>query len=184
MSRDAFAAFRRSPQSSELAELAEKHLEHDLDASDRDALENAARKVGTFATVGSLVGLGLGFFLAARLRRGRADMFNAFRAVEKPTHVQFADGRTAPIPDVTPLLRPSAAGDVATYGLLGLGGLFVGGETGFLAGGWSATRAIDRDPEQRRRIETAFRRFRADYLRKEADKLDGGKSITDMISFS
>ncbi|KAH7369293.1 hypothetical protein B0T11DRAFT_278551 [Plectosphaerella cucumerina] len=183
MSRDALAAFRRSPQSAELAELAEKHLEHDLTASDRDALSSAAKKVGTFATVGSLVGLGLGVFLAARLRRGRTEMFNAFRAADKPTHVQFADGRTSPIPDITPLIKPSTAGDIATYGLLGLGGLFLGGETGFLTGSWSATRSINRDPEVRRRIETAFRRFRADYLRKEADRLDGGKSITDMISF-
>lgn len=94
MSRNSFAAFRKSPQSGELAELAEKHLENDLRESDRDALEAAARKVSTHATIGSILGLGLGIFLAARLRRGRAEMFNAFRAAEKPTHVQFVDGRT------------------------------------------------------------------------------------------
>lgn len=184
MSRDSLAALRKSPQSAELAELASKHLEHDLRDSDRAALESAAARVTTHATIGSLVGLSLGVLLAARLRRGRADMFSAFRAAEKPTHVQFADGRTAAIPDVTPLLKPSTAGDVATYALLGTGGLFLGGETGFLTGSWSATRVIGRDAESRERIERAFRRFRAEVLRKEADRLDGGSSITDLISFS
>ena len=94
MSRNSIAALRKSPQGNELAELAEKHLEHDLRESDRDALEAAGRKVSMHATIGSILGLGLGIFLAARLRRGRAEMFNAFRATEKPTHVQFMDGRT------------------------------------------------------------------------------------------
>ncbi|CRK38953.1 hypothetical protein BN1708_007923 [Verticillium longisporum] len=164
-------------------QLAEKHLEHDLKPQDRDALKSAAAKVSFHATVGSLVGLGLGVFMAYRLRRARADMFTAFRAAEKPTHVQFADGRTEPIPNIAPFLKPSTAGDIATYGLLGLGSLFLGGETGFLTGSWSATRAISRDAESRQRIETAFRRFRADVLRKQADQLDGGSKITDFLSF-
>ena len=60
--------------------------------------------------------------------------------------------------------------------------MFVGGETGFLTGAWSARRTIRQDPEQQKRIETAFRRFRADVLRKEADALDGGRPATDRVS--
>ncbi|KAL2757278.1 hypothetical protein ACRALDRAFT_1060678 [Sodiomyces alcalophilus JCM 7366] len=183
MIRDAFAAFRR-PRDNDLTELAEKHFEQDLRDSDRDVLRRAAKKVGTHATLGSLVGLGVGLFLAYRLRTSRAQMFQAFRTAEKPTHVQFADGRSKPIPDITPYLKPSTAGDIATYGLLGLGSLFLGGETGFLTGSYSATRSISRDEESRKRIENAFRRYRADFLRKEADRLDGDAKISDMIKFS
>jgi len=35
------------------------------------------------------------------------------------------------------------------------------------------------DPERRQRVESAFRRFRADLLRKEADELDKGRSVTE-----
>lgn len=88
------AAFRKTPQQEELRRLAEEHLQHDLDEGDRDALESAAGKVGWHATLGSLVGLGLGLYLAYRVRKVRMDMFGAFRAAEKPTHVVFAGGRT------------------------------------------------------------------------------------------
>ncbi|KAF4918151.1 hypothetical protein CGCVW01_v009168 [Colletotrichum viniferum] len=181
MSRDSLAAFRKSPSSDDLAALAEKHLEHDLKDSDRDLLKSAAARVSTHATIGSVVGLGLGFFLAFRLRRARADMFAAFRATEKPTHVQFASGKTEPIPDVTDKMAPTKAGDIAAYSLLGLGSLFLGGELGFVSGTASAARSISEDPEARARIEAAFRRFRADALRKEADRLDGGEKILDKI---
>ena len=69
-------------------------MKHDLQQSDRDALNSAAQKFGTFTTVGSLVGLGLGAVLAFRVRSARVRYFQAFRAMEKPTHVQFAGGRT------------------------------------------------------------------------------------------
>lgn len=94
MLRDSFAAFRR-PRDNDLTGLAEKHFEHDLRDSDRDVLRRAAKKVGTHATLGSIVGLGVGLFLAYRLRTTRAQMFQAFRTAEKPTHVQFADGRSS-----------------------------------------------------------------------------------------
>jgi hypothetical protein len=102
-------------------------------------------------------------------------MFNAFRTSEKPTAVQFANGRTETLPDLTPMLKPSTLGDIATYTLFGLGGLFVGGETGLLTGGLSAQSAIKKDPEARKRIETAFRKFRAETLRLEADQLEKGE---------
>jgi hypothetical protein len=55
--------------------------------------------------------------------------------------------------------------------------LFLGGETGFLTGTYSADRLLQRNQESQKRIEQAFRRFRAELLRKEADRLDGGSKI-------
>jgi hypothetical protein len=94
---DSLAAFRKSSRD-DLTKMAEEHLQHDLQQSDRDALRSAARKVSTHATIGSLLGLGLGVFMAYRLRSARTAMFNAFRAQEKPTKVLFADGRTGEAP--------------------------------------------------------------------------------------
>jgi len=62
-----------------------------------------------------------------------------------------------------------------------MGGLFVGGETGLLFGSMAAGRTITRDPSARERIDKAFRKFRAEALRKEADRLDGGESIVDEL---
>lgn len=87
------------------------------------------------------------------------------------------------IPNLTPLLQPSTLGDIATYFFFGTGGLFLGGETGLLTGSGSAARTISGDPESRARIETAFRKFRADVLRKEADALDGGKGVAGALGF-
>lgn len=88
-----------------------------------------------------------------------------------------------PIPDVTPLLQPSALGDFATYTLFAGGGLFIGGEIGLLGGSLSAKRSITADPGSRKRIEDAFRRFRAEVLREEAKKLEaqtaGGQGLID-----
>lgn len=120
------------------------------------------------------MGIGLGIFLAYRLRTNRAAMFQAFKASEKPTSVKFAGGREEAIPDITPLLRPSTLGDVATYTLLGAGGLFFGGETGLLTGSFRARQQIGMDRESRERIQTAFRKFQADALRTQANLLDEG----------
>lgn len=87
------AALRKSDPHDDLGKLAEEHLKHDLTQEDRDALVKASTRVSGRAIVGTLVGLGLGIYAAFRLRRVRADMFSAFRAAEKPTHVIFADGR-------------------------------------------------------------------------------------------
>jgi len=174
------AAFRNTSRE-DLQKLATDHLNHDLTQSDRDTLRSASSKLGTHATIGSMLGLGFGIFMAYRLRTARTSMFNAFRAREKPVAVQFADGRTEPIPDLTDLLRPTTLGDIAAYSFFAAGGLFVGGETGLLSGSWSAGRTVKADPESRKRIEDAFRRFRADVLRKEADALDGGQSVLDKM---
>jgi hypothetical protein len=55
--------------------------------------------------------------------------------------------------------------------------LFIGGETGLLSGSFSANRAISSNPGAQARIEKAFREFKADVLRREADALDGGKVL-------
>lgn len=65
-----------------------------LNQSDRDILRSAGSKVSTHAKVGSLLGLGFGIYCAYRLRNMRLAYFNAFRAMEKPVEVRFADGRT------------------------------------------------------------------------------------------
>jgi len=98
-------------------------------------------------------------------------MFQAFRAQQKPTAVQFADGRTEAIPDLTPLLQPTTLGDIATYTFFSAGGLFIGGETGFVTGSASASRSIRSDPESKKRIEKAFRSYRVDVLKKEIEQL-------------
>ena len=85
------------------------------------------------------------------------------------------------IPDMTPFMRPSTLGDVAAYTFFGFGGLFVGGEIGVLTGGTAAGKTISRDTESRERIETAFRNFRADVLRKEADALDTSKGVKELL---
>lgn len=92
MSTDSLALLRKNA-GQDIRALAEEHLKHDLQDSDRDALRSAASKINTHVTVGTIVGLGLGAFLAFRVRRTRMQMFNAFRAHEKPTHVKFSDGR-------------------------------------------------------------------------------------------
>jgi hypothetical protein len=57
----------------------------------------------------------------------------------------------------------------------------VGGETGLLTGSLSSGRLITKDADSRERIESAFRKFRADALRQEADKLDGGGSLLNKM---
>jgi hypothetical protein len=186
-------AILRKNASKELAELAENHMKDDLQQSDRDVLNSAAQKFSTYTTIGSLVGLGLGAFLAVRVRRIRADTFKAFRAMERPTHVLFADGRTGrlalyfnlldmlshlfteALPDLTPMLKPSPAGDVAAYVLFSFGGLFIGGETGLLAASRSARKLIEKDRESKERIERAFRRFRVDVPKREIANLEKGE---------
>ena len=78
------------------------------------------------------------------------------------------------IPDITPYMQPSRYGDIATYFFFGLGGTILGGELGLLLGTWSASRALSKDPARQKRIEDAYRRFKADYLRREAARLEAG----------
>lgn len=65
-----------------------------LNQEDRDLLKSAGGKVSTHAGIASGIGLGLGVYFAFRLRTMRMAYFRAFRAMEKPVEVRFADGRT------------------------------------------------------------------------------------------
>ncbi|KAJ5472330.1 hypothetical protein N7530_006331 [Penicillium desertorum] len=174
-------AILRQRRSDELAKLADEHMHHDLQSGDRDKLKAAASSISLWTTVGSAVGVSLGLLAAIRLRSMRKAFFSAIRAQERPTKVIFEDGRTESIPDLTPLLKPTTVGDVATYFFAAAGGLFLGGELGFAGGAAKGTRSISADPESKKRIETAFRRFRADVLRKQADALDKGNNDTGLI---
>ena len=69
--------------------------------------------------------------------------------------------------------------DAATYGAFGLGGLFLGGETGFLTGSASAATLVARDPERQKRIEHAFRRFQVDVMKREISLLEGEDKDAD-----
>jgi hypothetical protein len=90
---ESLAAFR-SNRSNDLRQLAEEHVQHDLNQQDRDLLKSAGGKVSMHAGVASLIGVGLGVYAAFRLRAMRLAYFNAFKAMEKPVEVRFADGRT------------------------------------------------------------------------------------------
>ncbi|KAL7624631.1 hypothetical protein AAE478_006200 [Parahypoxylon ruwenzoriense] len=120
------AIFRRPEQYTDLGKLAEEHKQHDLTQDDRNALVKASTRLTTPTVIGTLAGLGLGIYAAFRLRQVRVDMFNAFRAAEKPTHVIFADGRKEVIPNITPFIQPTRYGDMATYFFFGLGGTILG----------------------------------------------------------
>jgi hypothetical protein len=47
---------------------------------------------------------------------------------------------------------------------------------GVLAGSWSAKRSLTSDPEVKARLETAFKNFRIDVLKKEIEDLEGNKN--------
>jgi len=87
-------AILRQRRSDELAKLADEHIQHDLQASDRDKLKAAASSISLWTTVGSAVGVSLGLFAAFRLRSTRKAFFSAIRTQERPTKVVFQDGRT------------------------------------------------------------------------------------------
>ncbi|KAF5723982.1 hypothetical protein FMUND_1303 [Fusarium mundagurra] len=175
------AAFR-SGRSDELRGLAEEHFQHDLNEEDREILRRAGSKASTHVKIGSLLGVGLGALAAFRLRKMRLTYFNAFRAMEKPVEVRFADGRTEPIPDITADLAPSKWGDAATYFFFSLGGLFIGGEAGLLSGTASASRTITKNPEAKERIEKAWKNYRIDVLKQEIKKLEGKSKLAQLFS--
>ncbi|CAO2658678.1 Nn.00g064010.m01.CDS01 [Neocucurbitaria sp. VM-36] len=180
---ESLAAFR-DRRSKDLRQLAEEHLQHDLNQQDRDLLKSAGGKVSTHAGIASGIGLGLGIYFAFRLRAMRLAYFNAFRAMERPVEVRFADGRTEPIPDITAKLSPSRWGDAATYFLFSVGGLFLGGELGLLTGTASAAKTITKDPQSKERIEKAFKNYRIDVLKKEIQAMEGKSTFEEIFSSS
>jgi hypothetical protein len=88
---------------------------------------------------------------------------------------------TEAIPDITPLLRPTAFGDIAAYTFFSIAGLFLGGETGILTGIGAAKRTISQDSETKARVEKAYREFRADVLRKDIELLESEKGSSGML---
>ena len=94
-----FAIFRTNP-TEDLAKIGEEHMQKDLQPSDRDRLRKAAGKVSTHATIGSLLGLGLGIAMAYRIRSNRVAVYNALKVVSRPTELIFANGArgTSPFP--------------------------------------------------------------------------------------
>ena len=154
-----------------------------LNQKDRDILKSAAGKVSQHAGFASAVGLGLGIYTAFRLRAMRLAYFKAFRAMEKPVEVRFADGRTEPVPDITAHISgPSRWGDAAAYFFFSVAGLFLGGELGLLTGTASASRVITKDPESRARIEKAFKNYRIDVLQREIEALRGKSRFEEFFS--
>ncbi|KAJ4135252.1 hypothetical protein NW768_004874 [Fusarium equiseti] len=177
---ESLAAFR-SGRSKDLHGLAEEHLQHDLNQEERDILKRAGSKVSTHAKLGSLIGAGFGIYCAFRLRSMRLAYFNAFRAMEKPVAVQFADGRTQPIPDISDKLSPSKWGDAATYFFFAVGGTFLGGELGLISGTTSASRTITKKPEVKARIEEAFKNYRIDAMKEEIKQLEGKSKFEQLF---
>jgi hypothetical protein len=98
------------------------------------------------------------------------------------TELHLCDGTSKlthikePIPDLSAQLAPSKWGDAATYFFFSLGGLFFGGELGFLTGTASASRSITKDPAAKERIEKAFKNYRVDVMKQEIQSLEGNKS--------
>ena len=86
-----------------------------------------------------------------------------------------------PIPDLSAQLAPSKWGDAATYFFFSLGGLFLGGEAGFLSGTASATRAITKNPEAKQRIERAFKNYRIDAMKQEIQALEGKSKFEQLF---
>ncbi|RMZ69475.1 hypothetical protein GMOD_00006291 [Pyrenophora seminiperda CCB06] len=158
---------------------------HSLNQEDRDILKSAAGKVSRHAGFASAVGMGLGIYTAYRLRTMRLAYFKAFRAMEKPVEVRFADGRTEPVPDISAhIAGPSRWGDAATYFLFTVGGLFLGGEMGLLTGTASASRTITKNADSRERIEKAFKNYRIDVLEREIKALRGKNRFEEFFSSS
>ncbi|KAI7774027.1 hypothetical protein LA080_009450 [Diaporthe eres] len=171
------AAFRRHDQHDELAKLAASHFQHELTTEDRQVLAGAAKTINWHASFGSIVGVGVGCLLAYRVRALRRNWFNELRTSDKPKQVIFHSGKTLDVPDVTSRLAPSPVGDFAAYFFLGVGGLFLGGETGFLTGTSIAARRVRADAERRKRVEQAYRAFKIDLLRKQLKELEQGGAV-------
>ncbi|KAF2467069.1 uncharacterized protein BDR25DRAFT_327707 [Lindgomyces ingoldianus] len=131
-------------------------------------------RLSTQAQIGSLLELSFGVYWAFRLRTMRPTYPKTVRAIEKPAEVRFADDGT---------LTPSKWSDTAAYFFFSIGGLFLGGETGFLIGTTSGSRTIMRDTESRERIEKAFKNCRIDVMKKEIQALEGKGTLSNIFGW-
>lgn len=94
---NSLAAFRPPAQHhQDLAVLAQTHFQNDLTQEDRDVLTSAAATLGRYATIGSLVGVGVGCLLAYRVRALRRNWFVEFQRTmgqDRPRRVVFESGK-------------------------------------------------------------------------------------------
>jgi hypothetical protein len=97
MSTESLAYFRRH-RGEELQRLADRHFEHDLQPEDRETVKKAAGQFSTWTAVGSIVGLSAGLLLTLRFRAARMRAYEAFKLKDKPTGLQFANGRVSHTP--------------------------------------------------------------------------------------
>lgn len=88
-----------------------------------------------------------------------------------------------PLPDLELLLRPTALGDIATYTLFSIAGIFLGGEAGVFTGVRAAKRTITEDPEIKARVAKAYRGFRTDVLRKEIELLQHENDDAEILKW-
>lgn len=72
-------------------------------------------------------------------------------------------------------MQPTTVGDIATYGIFGIAGVFLGGDLGLLLGQRAARKTITQNPETRARVEKAYRGFKTDVLRKELQAVESGQ---------
>jgi len=87
-----------------------------------------------------------------------------------------------PIPDITNKLAPSKWSDTATYFFFSVGGIFLGGEVGFVTGSAAASRTITKDPKAKERIERAFKRYRIDAMKQEIQQLENKSKFEQLFS--
>lgn len=118
------------------------------------------------------LGLGIGLWGTLALRRRRIVFYNASKTIETPIALQFKDGHSVPFPDI--IQPPSTFHTLFTGFLFATAGIFIGGEIGLLTGSISAKGAITRDEASKKRIDAAFRRLKADVMRKQADMIEKG----------
>lgn len=81
---DNLAAFRPPAQHhQDLAVLAQTHFQNDLTQEDREIIRSATGTISRSAYVGSLLGIGLGYLLAYRVRALRRNWWGEFRAARQ-----------------------------------------------------------------------------------------------------
>lgn len=79
------------------ATLARSHFQNDLTQEDRDTLRSAASTAQWSATLGSLVGIGIGCLFAYRVRALRRHWFHEVRVTmgtDRPARLVFASGKS------------------------------------------------------------------------------------------
>jgi hypothetical protein len=119
MSTESLAYFRRH-RGEELQRLADRHFEHDLQPEDRETVKKAAGQFSTWTAVGSIVGLSAGLLLTLRFRAARLRAYEAFKLKDKPTGLQFANGRVSHLFQIASKLESTNSEFVSNGNIRGL----------------------------------------------------------------